>query len=363
MKKTPLYEAHLVSKAKMVDFAGWQLPILYSSIIEEHRATRSAAGIFDISHMGEIIVQGRQAEKFLRYLVPTSLDRLEDGKGMYTCLCNEYGGIIDDLFIFRKTEEEFYLVVNAATLEKDLTWLRDNEIAEVEIKDVSSQTAKIDLQGPQSLEIAKLIFPDDNLGKLKRFYFKEIDYQGASVMIACSGYTGELGYEFFLPSEKAMNLWNDLLQAGQPLGLRPVGLGARDSLRLEACLSLYGHELSDEFSPIEAGLGWFVNSKDPYIAHQILKQQQQDGTQVELVPLKLLEKGIPRENYQVQRAGVTLGTITSGSFSPTYNCGIALAYLTSKAVQIGDQVEILIRNKPVLAEVVKRPFYKYQGAV
>jgi len=358
MKKTSLYEAHLKAGGKIVNFTGWALPVQYSSVLEEHRATRKNAALFDVSHMGEIIVKGKGAERFFKKLIPTSIDRLKIGKGMYTCFCNDHGGVIDDLFIFKLKEDEFYLVVNASTKDKDLTWLQDNEIEGVEIIDVSEKTSKIDLQGPKSLQILKKIINSDGLNDLKRFYFRQEKFKNEEVMISCTGYTGEIGYELFCSNKIAPFLWNELLATGESFGLKPAGLGARDILRLEACYSLYGHELADEISPIEAGLKWLVNSKDSYIGEKVLKQQIKEGVQINLVCLKVIGRGIPREDYQVQKDGVTLGYITSGGFSPSLKKGIALAYLTNRSVEIGDKVDIIIREKAVQALVAPRPFYK-----
>ncbi|MCP4138542.1 MAG: glycine cleavage system aminomethyltransferase GcvT, partial [bacterium] len=299
MKKTPLYDEHKKAGGKMIDFAGWELPVLYESIMKEHTAVRTAAGLFDTSHMGEIVVKGDGAELYLRMLVPSTMAKLEENKCMYTCFCNDKGGVIDDLIIYKISKDEFYLVVNATTLEKDLIWLKQNQPKEVELINVSEQTAKIDLQGPRSLDILKEVFDPALVSGMKRFHFVYSEYQGKKALISRTGYTGEQGYEFYIDREAAPALWKELLEKGASYGLMPAGLGARDSLRLEACYSLYGHELCDEMSPLESGIGWLVNSGDPYVGKGVLEEQQRDGTPFEIIALELTEKGVPREDYQV----------------------------------------------------------------
>jgi len=360
MKKTHLYNSHLKHGGRMVDFAGWELPVMYSSIIEEHMATRKAAGLFDISHMGEIIVKGKNAEDFLRSLIPTSMDKLYNGKSMYSCFCNINGGIIDDLFIFMISPNEFYLVVNASTLEKDLNWLNQNLISGVEVIDVSDTTSKIDIQGPESLNIMKAIF-NDEMNDLKRFHFKFINYKESQILVSQTGYTGELGFELFINNDKAENMWNEFIKAGEPFGIKPVGLGARDTLRLEASYSLYGHELTEEYTPVESGISWIINSTDSYKGKDVIVKQKESGTENKLIALELTEKGVPREQYIVEKNSVNIGIITSGAYSPFLKKGIALARIKKGTVSIGDDLDIIIRGKKIKAIAVKKPFYNYRG--
>jgi aminomethyltransferase len=361
MNRTPLYNEHLDLKGKIVDFAGWELPVLYTSIIEEHMSCRNAAAIFDVSHMGEITVKGKDASAFLRRMIPTSLDRLEPYKCMYSCLCNEQGGIIDDLFIYMITEEDFFLVVNAFTTEKDYRWLAAHRTGDVEIENVSSVISKIDLQGPVSRQVLLQIFTDEKAGELERFSFMHSEYALRPIIISHTGYTGESGYELYCHNECAVRLWKELLEKGQDFGLKPAGLGARDTLRLESCYSLYGHELSDSVTPVEAGIGWIVNSKDEYIGKNIVFAQKKNGAERETVAIELIEKGIPRENCVVKKNGEDIGFTTSGGYSPTFKKGIALARVKAGMAGQGSEVEIIIREKPVKGCVVKRPFYSYQG--
>ena len=360
-QKTFLYDDHIKLGGKMVEFAGWELPVMYSSIIDEHMAVRQAAGLFDVSHMWEVVVKGRGARAALQKLIPTDMGRLEKGKSMYTCFLNEQGGIIDDLFIFMLSDNEYYLVVNAATTEKDVEWLTSNCRTNVSIQDVSAATAKIDLQGPQSYNILKKIIKNDRLEGLKRFYFFTGAYKGQPVLISQTGYTGEFGYELFCINNIASRLWNDLLEAGKEYGIKPAGLGARDTLRLEACYSLYGHELSDTITPVEGGISFVVNAQSDYIAKEILEKQKVQGAPRQIICLEMLDKAIPRSEYRVLHRGEDIGYITSGGFSPLFKKGIAMALVKSGVVSVGDEVAIVIRDKTSPAKVVQRPFYKYAG--
>lgn len=360
-QRTFLYDDHIRLGGKMVEFAGWELPVMYSSIIDEHMAVRQAAGLFDVSHMGEIVVKGRGARAALQKLIPTDMERLEKGKSMYTCFLNEQGGIIDDLFIFMLSDNEYYLVVNAATTEKDVEWLTLNARTNVSIQDVSAATAKIDLQGPQSHVILKKIIKDDRLEGLKRFHFFTGAYKGEPVLVSQTGYTGEFGYELFCINNVASRLWNEVLEEGKEYGIKPAGLGARDTLRLEACYSLYGHELSDTITPIEGGIGFVVSAQSEYIAKEIVANQKAHGAPRQILCLEMLDKAIPRSECRVMHNEEDIGYITSGGFSPLFKKGIAMALVKSGVVSIGDEVAIVIRDKVSCAKVVQRPFYKYAG--
>lgn len=358
MKKTSLYEEHKKLNGKMVDFAGWSLPVMYTTIIKEHNATRISAALFDISHMGEIKISGENSKDFLIKLLPTSLDKLIPGKAMYSCLCNENGGVIDDLFVFMIQENEYLLVVNAATTEKDLDWLKLQNTFNVEINNLTDQLSKIDIQGPNSQKIIKKIFDPGQIEMLERFHFKTIDYNNSDLIISCTGYTAEIGYELFVENSKAIKLWKQLLKAGSEYNIVAAGLGARDSLRLEACYSLYGHELSEKITPIEAGLGWIINSDKEYIGKTILCEQKAKGPTRKLVAFELTEKGVPRENYKINIENKEIGYCTSGGYSPTFNKGIGLALIDKEYAVIGEKVDIIIRNKKIAAQIVKKPFYK-----
>ena len=361
MRRTALYEEHLALDGRMVDFAGWELPVLYSSIIEEHAATRTGAGLFDVSHMGEIIVNGPGAKSFLRRMIPTRVDKLAPSRSMYTCLCREDGGVVDDIFIFMISESEFYIVVNAATIEKDLKWMRAHASNDVEIVDVSAETSKIDLQGPASLDILTRVLADERAGRLERFEFFHAEHRAARLMVSRTGYTGENGYELFVPNDAAVSLWRELIEAGGEYGIKPAGLGARDMLRLEAAYSLYGHELSDTITPVEAGLNWLITSADDYIGRRVLVEQKEKGAPRTIICFELEGRGVPREHCPVLKNGVEIGMSTSGGFSPILKKGIGMALVKAGTLAVGDAFSLLIRDNPVPARAVKRPFYAFNG--
>jgi len=361
MKHTPLYRAHVGSGAKMVEFAGYEMPVQYTSIIEEHIAVRTAAGLFDVSHMGEITVKGPESKKFLCRLVPTAMSKLEIGKGMYTLFCYEEGGVIDDLFIFMAGEEHYFLVVNASTTDKDFNWMKQHLIDGVTIENISDETSKIDLQGPSSKDIMKKIFNPDSIEKLERFRFYYDRFGGSAIMISATGYTGEAGYELFINNSKAEELWNSIISEGTCFGIRAAGLGCRDTLRLESCYSLYGHEINDFINPVEAGLSWLISSEADYIGKNELLKLKNGGVKRQQVAVKLIDRGIPREQCRVVFKDKTIGYVTSGAYSPTMKNGIALCLVEKSSVSSGDKVEIIIRDKGYKGEVVNKPFYRYNG--
>ncbi len=360
-RRTSLYGEHVKLGAKIVDFAGWEMPVYYSSIIDEHYATRTKCGIFDVSHMGEITVKGKNSAAFLKLLIPTDFAKLEEKKSMYSVFCNENGGVIDDLFIYMINHDEYIVVVNAGTIEKDFNWMKKNLIADVEIENISDKTTKIDLQGPESKKILSEIIRDPGLAQMKRFRFDNFSYKNISIIISNSGYTGESGYEIYIDNSLAASLWNDLLNAGKQYGLLPVGLGARDSLRLESSYSLYGHELSDTITPVEGGIKWIVSSKDEYIAKKILTEQKEKGASRESIAFKMTGKGIARENYKIYHNNIEIGYATSGGYGPTLKNGIGLALVKSGLVKTDDKITVLIREKHIDAVVAEKPFYKYNG--
>jgi aminomethyltransferase len=361
MKKTPLHNSHLQLGAKMAEFAGYEMPIQYTSILEEHGAVRTKAGVFDVSHMGEFLVKGVNARKYISSLIPTSTSKFDKGKGVYSCFCNESGTVIDDLFIFMIDENNYYLVVNAGTMEKDFAWMKSHLVDGVDLINISDNTAKIDVQGPESKNILKEIFSSEELDNLPRFYFYYDRFNGYEVMVSNTGYTGEAGFELFIHKESAVHLWDTILAKGEKYGIKPAGLGARDTLRLEACYSLYGHEINEEINPVEAGLSWLISSESEYIGKKILTELKNKGAARKQICIEMSEKGIPRENYEVTAGGEVIGKLTSGAYSPTFKKGIALALVEKDKIMTGDSVEIIIRNKPVKGIVVKRPFYEFNG--
>jgi len=359
IKKTVLNNRHIELGAKMVEFAGWNMPVMYSSIIDEHNATRENATLFDVSHMGEFKIKGKDAKLLLEKLIPTTLDKLEKNKSMYSLFCNEKGGVVDDLFIFMISDEEYYLVVNAGTKDKDFDWINFHNNYNVEVEDLSSITSKIDIQGPKSMEIMKKIFPKFDFDSLKRFYFAYDSFNGLEIMISNTGYTGEIGYELYIHNNQALNLWNKLLEVGKDFNLKVAGLGARDTLRLEACYSLYGHEIKEDIFPVEAGLKWLISSSKDYIGKDAIGKNLNNENSFQLIAIELIGRGIPREGYDVVLNNEKVGYLTSGAYSPTMKKGIGLAFVKKNLIGFEDEFDIIIREKNVKAKRVKKPFLSF----
>lgn len=360
LKRTPLYENHVKAGAKIVDFAGFAMPVQYTGIIEEHNTVRNQAGLFDVSHMGEIEIKGKDAGKFIQKLITNNLEKIEPEKVLYSPVCYEDGGTVDDLLVYCHNWEHFWLVVNASNTEKDLDWfnkrLKDEQVT---IENISDNIALLALQGPRAQEILQLLTTFD-LNEIRPFRFKSIDIAGVDCLVSRTGYTGEDGFEIYLASDKACFIWETLLEKGKGYGLAPIGLGARDTLRFEAGLPLYGHELSPEITPLEAGLGFFVDlkSEHDFIGRKALEEQRAQGIPRKKVGLEMLERGIPREGYPVQKDGKEIGYITSGSPSPTLGKHLGMALIQSSEAEIGNEVEVIIRNRAVKAQIIKTPFYK-----
>ena len=327
-KKTPLYDAHLKLGARIVNFADWMMPVQYESIIKEHEAVRSNAGVFDISHMGEFLLNGDDVIPFLQYMMVNDLKLLEISKGQYSCMCYEDGTVVDDLVYYEERENLFRMIVNASNIEKDFEWLDDHlENRDIIIQDVSSDRCRLAFQGPKSDEYLQPLV-DTDLSEIKRFYFKHCNLNGIPIFIARTGYTGERGFEISFDRQYSEKVWNDLIRTGA----KPTGLGARDSLRLEASYSLYGHEISDTITPIEAGLNWLVKPKEgiEYIGKEILIKQKSEGTERILVGLNLLDKGIIREQCKLFKKGNEIGYVTSGGYSPTLKKTIGLGLVKTQ---------------------------------
>ncbi len=362
MKKTPLNAIHIAAGARMVDFGGWHMPVQYSGLSQEHQAVRTKAGLFDVSHMGEVTVEGPDAEKFLNYLVTNNVSKIVDGQAQYTVMCQEDGGVVDDLLVYRRAENKYLLCINASNTEKDFAWIEmtAKKFSGVTIKNVSDEFCQIALQGPLSQQILSRL-TDLNLGEIKYYHFAETDLLGTPCIVSRTGYTGEDGFEVYAPVSAATKLWNALMEAGQPMGLVPCGLGARDTLRTEMKFPLYGHEITAETNPLEAGLGWVVKlEKENFSGKAALEKVKNGGLKRHLVGIKVLEKGIPRQGYEVFDAaqGNSIGTVTSGTLSPSLNFPIAIAYVANGQHTVGNKVSIKIRDRFYPAEVVKTPFYK-----
>jgi aminomethyltransferase len=373
-KKTPLYDEHVRLGAKMVPFAGWLMPVQYTSIDEEHQAVRNNVGMFDISHMGQFTVEGTDAQSWLNSMLTNNLDKLEVGIGQYTFLLNDRGGIIDDLIVYRVAEQKYLLVVNAGRADQDFAWLQQHNTGDASglphredpkrdaCATLTSHTPKfgaVAIQGPATMALFRALFGDD--AELPaRNHIADIAFDATSVSVARTGYTGEDGIEVFFSAKDAAKFWGAVLEKGKPLGIKACGLGARDTLRLEMCYPLNGSDLSPERNPIEAGLGFFVDlSKADFIGRDVLVKTKESGPAEKLVAFRMKQKGPPpRPHYGVFRNGERVGEVTSGTLSPSLNCGIGMAYVSSAHAKIGSEIDIEIRAQKFPATVEKKPLYR-----
>ncbi len=361
MQKTPLYENHLLLGAKIVDFSGWAMPVQYTNVIDEHQATRRQAGLFDICHMGEFEIRGPQAFALLQRVMSRDLSKQTIGQIKLSVMTNEQGGILDDVTVYRLQETSYMIVTNAGTREKDLAWIRKQKevggFSAVQIEDISDRTGKLDLQGPRSGDILQTLVPTD-LSPLPYYFAIRSTVAGVPAIVSRSGYTGEDGFEIYADAGRIGNVWESLIAAGAPLGMKPVGLGARDTLRLEAGMMLYGHELNETVSPLEVVYGWVTNLEKDFIGAPALRKQKEDGLRRKLVGFEMAERGIARAGYKVLKEGQVIGEVTSGSFTPTLGKAIGMAFVPPALTAPGTAIDILIRNNRVKANVVKLPFYK-----
>ena len=359
MKNTPLTQLHVEAGAKIVEFAGYNMPIEYSGIVKEHLAVRNEAGLFDVSHMGEFILEGKDALEILQRITTNDVSKIKVDAAQYNCLPNENGGIIDDLIIYRLNEEKYLLVVNAANLSKDWEWIKHNVSGNASLKDISDETALLALQGPNAVKILNEL-TDFDTGTIKSFNLLTTKVVGIdNVIISATGYTGAGGFELFCNSSDAENLWKAVMKAGVPYGLKPVGLAARDTLRIEMGYSLYGNDIDDSTSPLEAGLGWIVktNKSHDFIGKDKMLVLKEAGMQKKMVGITLKERGIPRKGYLiVNSTEQTIGEVTSGTQSPILNKGIGMAYINIEFAKEGTEVFLQVRKKLIPAQVVKFPF-------
>lgn len=358
--KTPLYQEHEAAGGKIVDFGGWALPVQYSGILDEVEAVRKRAGLFDVSHMGEISVEGPQALAWLDTMVTNDVSKMVDNQVIYTFMCYPHGGVVDDLLIYRYGPEKFLLVVNAANTAKDWDWLVSHQAPGAELKNLSAATAQLAIQGPLAEEIL-LELTDFRLGEMGFFRFADpVEVAGVPALVSRTGYTGEDGFEIYCRPEDAVKLWREILAAGREQGIIPCGLGSRDTLRFEANLPLYGHEISQEITPLEARLGFFVKLKKQadFIGKTALLALKEQGLPRQLVGLTMVDKGIPRAGYPVFNAqGEEVGFVTTGSFSPTVNANIANALVARDYLQEGTALWVGVRKRRLEAKVTKLPFY------
>jgi aminomethyltransferase len=359
--KTPLYDEHVRLGAKIVPFAGWLMPLQYTSIVEEHQAVRNNVGIFDISHMGQLVVDGTGAREWLNTMLTNNVGELDVGTGQYTFLLNDRGGIIDDLIVYRVGEQKFLLVVNAARTDEDFAWLQGHVPAAnaVPLVNRSADFGGVAIQGPRIADLFHALF-GTNADLPSRNSIADFPFDGTTVSVARTGYTGEDGIEVFFRATDAVKSWNAALERGKPFGIKPCGLGARDTLRLEMCYPLNGSDLSPERNPMEAGLGFFVDlTKSNFIGRDVLLETKEKGPREKLVPFRMKEKGPPpRPHYTVFENGERIGEVTSGTLSPSLNWGVGMAYVSTARAKIGGQIDIEIRGQKFPATIEKKPLYK-----
>ncbi|PLR76483.1 glycine cleavage system protein T [Bacillus sp. V3-13] len=361
LKRTPLFKLYKEYGAKTIDFGGWDLPVQFSSIKEEHEAVRSRAGLFDVSHMGEIEVKGKNSRAYLQKMMTNDVEKLKNGAAQYSAMCYETGGTVDDLLVYKLDDDHYLLVVNAANIEKDYKWLTDHLIEGVELTNVSETTAQLALQGPLAQSVLQKLAGNVDLSEIGFFKFKQdVDLNGKKALVSRTGYTGEDGFEIYCRAEDAAALWNEILAAGKEEGVVPCGLGARDTLRFEANLPLYGQELSAQISPLEAGIGFAVklNKQADFIGKEALLKQKENGLPRKLVGVEMIDRGIPRHGYPVYKGEEKIGEVTTGTQSPTLKKNIGLALIAAEHAQSGNHVEIEIRGKRLKAQVAATPFYK-----
>ena len=360
LKRTALYDSHLKCGGQIIDFCGWELPVQYEGIIEEHEAVRNAAGIFDVSHMGEVEVKGREAFDFVQNLVTNDISTLEDNQVLYSLMCYPDGGVVDDLLVYKFSNNYFYLVINAANVDKDYKWIVDNKNHyEVELENISANVSEVALQGPNAQKILQKITNFD-LSQIKFFYCnREVDIAGVKCLVSRTGYTGEDGFEIYTSNEDIRIIWDKIFEAGQEYGLKPAGLGARDTLRFEASLPLYGHEISKDITPLEGGLGFFVKlDGDDFIGREALVKQNEEGLKRRIRGFEMIDRGIAREGCEVFADGKKVGFVTTGYYSPTLKKNIGLALIDFEYSGMGKEIEVVIRNKHKKAKIINKKFYK-----
>jgi aminomethyltransferase len=359
LKKVPLNDLHTALGAKMVPFAGFKMPVRYSSDLDEHNTVREAVGIFDVSHMGEFMVRGKGALDLIQKVTSNDASKLFNGKIQYSCLPNSDGGIVDDLLVYKINNEEYMLVVNASNIEKDWNWISSHNSFGAQLENISDQTALFAVQGPKAAEALQGL-TSLNLPSMEYYTFEITDFAGVSnVIVSATGYTGAGGFEIYVPSDKAVLVWNKIMEAGKSFGIKPIGLGARDTLRLEMGFCLYGNDIDDSTSPLEANLGWITKFTKDFINSKSLKEQKDKGVSKKLVGFVMQERGIPRSHYPILDAeGNKIGEVTSGTQSPTLSVGIGMGYISTPFAEIDSEIFIDIRSKKYKAKVVKLPFLK-----
>lgn len=359
LKKTPLFDAYKKYNGRIIDFAGWAMPVQFEGIIEEHNAVRNSAGLFDVSHMGEVEVTGVQAFDFVQNLVTNDISVMEDNQVLYTMMCYENGGVVDDFLVYRFSKEHYFLVVNASNADKDYKWMVDNKGKyEVNIVNISQNVAQLALQGPNAQKILQKLTNTD-LSEIKFFFSRrDVRVSGMECLISRTGYTGEDGFEIYMKPELVKKMWDEIMKAGQEYDIKPAGLGCRDTLRFEANLALYGNEISENITPLEAGFGFCVKlNKDHFIGKDALAAQKAEGLKRKISGFEMKDRGIPRHGYEVYADGEKIGFVTTGYFSPTLKKNIGLALIDAKYAKLGNSIEVMVRNKLLKAEIISRKFY------
>lgn len=359
MKSTALTETHRQLGAKIVPFAGYEMPVSYTGVNEEHETVRQHLGVFDVSHMGEFFVEGKEALHLIQKLTTNDASKLVDGQAQYTCMPNATGGIVDDLIIYKFHDEKFMMVVNASNIEKDWKWINSHNSFEAKLSDLSEDYSLLAIQGPKAVEAMQSISPID-LSSIKFYHFEVGEFGGAQdVIISATGYTGSGGFEIYFKNKDAEMIWNKVLEAGKDFGIQPIGLAARDTLRLEMGMCLYGNDIDETTSPIEAKLGWITKFNKDFINSEALKKEKEEGASRKLVAFELEEKGIPRQGYDIlNEEHQVIGHVTSGTMSPSLKKAIGMGYVSAESAKFGNSIYIQIRKKTVKAVIVKPPFYK-----
>lgn len=359
MKNTALTERHISLGAKMVPFAGYNMPVQYEGVNIEHETVRNGVGVFDVSHMGEFILRGPNALALIQKFSSNDASVLFDGKAQYSCMPNGKGGIVDDLIIYRVNENEYFIVVNASNIEKDWNWISSLNDLGVEMENVSDNYSLLAIQGPKAAEAMQSL-TEINLSEMVYYTFQHGKFAGIDdVMVSATGYTGSGGFEIYVKNEDIEHVWNEVFKAGESFGIKPIGLAARDTLRLEMGFCLYGNDIDDTTSPLEAGLGWITKFTKDFVDSEFLKKQKEEGITRKLVAFEMIDRGIPRHDYPILDAsGNVIGKVTSGTMSPSMKVGIGLGYVTKEFSSLESEIYIEIREKGVKAKVVKLPFYK-----
>ncbi len=359
MKLTAFNSIHKSLGAKMVEFAGYEMPIQYEGVSAEHHTVRNAVGVFDVSHMGEFILKGEGALDLIQKVTSNDASKLTDGKVQYSCLPNDKGGIVDDLLVYRIDEKTYMLVVNASNIEKDWNWISKHNTFGVDMKDISDRTSLLAVQGPKATAALQSL-TDMNLGDMSYYTFQKGRFAGVdNVLISTTGYTGAGGFEVYFDLEHSEKIWNAIFEAGAAQGIKPIGLGARDTLRLEMGFCLYGNDINDSTSPIEAGLGWITKFTKDFVNSEALKKQKETGTSRKLVGFELIDRGVPRHDYLITDAnGNQIGVVTSGTMSPSLGKAIGMGYVPTALSAPGSEIFVAVRDKLLKAQVVKIPFYQ-----